>query len=179
MVENCNKIAKEYGYDGLKFIKADVKTDKLYDKKIDMVISLHACDTATDFALEYAVKKNAKYIFSVPCCQHEINGQIKRGGDYDVFMKHGLIKERFSALLTDAIRAEVLENAGYRVDCLEFVGFDSSPKNLMLRAVRTGVAKDDNEKEKNLLKKYGISQTFIELREKAEKQEVENGYENI
>ncbi|MBQ9710491.1 MAG: SAM-dependent methyltransferase [Clostridia bacterium] len=165
VVENCNKIAKRYGYSSLEFVHADVKKDKLYDRQIDMVVSLHACDTATDFALDYAIKRSAKYIFSVPCCQHEINAQIRRGGDYDIFLTHGLLKERFSALLTDAIRAEVLENAGYRVDCMEFVGFDASPKNLMLRAVKTGAAAEDNTKQKALLNKYGVKQTLVQLRE--------------
>ena len=178
VVENCNKIAKRYGYSSLEFVHADVKKDKLYDRQIDMVVSLHACDTATDFALDYAIKRSAKYIFSVPCCQHEINAQIRRGGDYDIFLTHGLLKERFSALLTDAIRAEVLENAGYRVDCMEFVGFDASPKNLMLRAVKTGAAAEDNTKQKALLNKYGVKQTLVQLREGTAltaKQEEKNG----
>ncbi len=182
VVNNCNETAKKYGYDGLKFVRADVKEDKLYDQKIDMIVSLHACDTATDYALSYAVQKKVKYIFSVPCCQHEINSQIRRGGDFDIFLRHGLIKERFSALLTDAIRAEALQNAGYRVDCLEFVGFDASPKNLMLRAVLTGNERDDNREEEQLLKKYSASQTLLNLlKQKGERieQEVTNGKKDV
>jgi len=178
VVENCNEIAKRYGYGGLTFVHADVKKDKLYGEDIDMIITLHACDTATDFALDYAIKKNAKYIFSVPCCQHEINAQIAEGGDFDIMLKHGLIKERFSALLTDAIRAEVLENAGYRVDCLEFVGLDASPKNLMLRAVKADFPAEDNSEIERLLKKYGVRQTLLQLQREGgplDKQEVENG----
>lgn len=178
VVEKCNFIAKKYGYEGLTFICADVKEDKLYSEKIDMVVSLHACDTATDFALNYAVNHNAKYIFSVPCCQHEINGQIRPGGDFDIFLKHGLIKERFAALLTDAVRVQALENAGYRVDCLEFVGFDASPKNLMIRAEKTGAPPDDNDNLKMLLDKYNVRQTLLTLTDGGgltDKQEVENG----
>ena len=168
VVKKCNELADKYGYNGLKFIVADVKEDKLSDEKIDMIVTLHACDTATDYALDFAVEKEVKYIFSVPCCQHEINAEIRKGGDFDIMLEHGLIKERFSALLTDAIRVKALENAGYSVDCLEFVGFDASPKNLMIRA--SLVMKEDaaerekqNEKLECLLDKYGASQTLLGL----------------
>ena len=134
VVENCNNLAKKYNCTGLKFVVSDVKKDKLFEGKIDMVVTLHACDTATDYALNFAIKNKAKYIFSVPCCQHEINLSIKQGGDYDLLLKHGIIKERFSALLTDSIRAEILSASGYSVDMLEFVDFAYSPKNIMIRA---------------------------------------------
>ena len=137
VVENCNKIAKKYGYDNLEFVVADVKKDVLYDREIDVIVSLHACDTATDYALYYAIKKQVKYIFSVPCCQHEINLSIKKGGDMDCLLKYGIIKERVSALLTDSIRAMILEDMGYSVDVIEFVNLAHSPKNLMLRARKT------------------------------------------
>lgn len=178
VVEKCNKIAAKYGYTGLEFVRADVKRDVLYDRDIDMIITLHACDTATDYALDYAIKKKAKYIFSVPCCQHELAGQIRRGGDFDIMLSHGLIKERFCALLTDAVRVEALENAGYRVDCLEFVGIDASPKNLMIRAVRTHKRQGGNGDIATLLKKYNANQTLLQLQEKAthlDEQEVNNG----
>ena len=143
-----------------------------------MIVTLHACDTATDHALRFAVNKGAKYIFSVPCCQHEINEQIRRGGDFDVMLSHGLIKERFSALLTDAVRVKVLENAGYTVDCLEFVGFDVSPKNLMIRAEKAGAPRDDNADTEKLLEKYNVRQTLLELMKDGgqnHKREVDNG----
>ena len=168
VVKKCNELADKYGYNGLKFIVADVKEDKLSDEKIDMIVTLHACDTATDYALDFAVEKEVKYIFSVPCCQHEINAEIRKGGDFDIMLEHGLIKERFSALLTDAIRVKALENAGYSVDCLEFVGFDASPKNLMIRAslaMKEDAAEREkqNEKLECLLDKYGASQTLLGL----------------
>ena len=164
VVEGCNKIAEKYGYDNLKFVVSDVTKDVLYDEPIDMVISLHACDTATDFALNYAIQKNVKYIFSVPCCQHEVNKTIKRGGDFDILLKHGLIKERMSALLTDSIRAGVLENMGYNVDVLEFVDFSHSPKNIMLRAKKTKNVSDKNRKQiKELQEKYQFNQTLFDL----------------
>ncbi|MBQ9481613.1 MAG: SAM-dependent methyltransferase [Clostridia bacterium] len=175
VVEKCNATAKKYGYGGLEFVKADVTKDRLYGEKVDMVVTLHACDTATDYALDFAVRHGAKYIFSVPCCQKEINERIRGDGDFSIFFEHGLIKERFSALLTDAVRAKALENAGYRVDCLEFVGFDASPKNLMIRAVRTGAPTTDNEELKSLLLKYNARQTLLSLADAAEEQEVRNG----
>lgn len=164
VVENCNKIAEKYGYNNLKFVVSDVTKDTLYDEHIDMVISLHACDTATDFALNYAIKKQVKYIFSVPCCQHEVNKTIKKGGDFDILLKHGLIKERMSALLTDSIRAGILEDMGYSVDVLEFVDFSHSPKNIMLRAKKTKKETDKNRKQiAELQEKYSFKQTLYEL----------------
>lgn len=164
VVENCNKIAQKYGYENLHFVVADVSKDVLYQEKIDMVISLHACDTATDYALYYAIQKNAKYIFSVPCCQHEVNATVKKGGEFDILLKYGLAKERFSALLTDCIRASLLEDCGYRVDMLEFVDFAHSPKNVMLRCEKTNRGAGTNAKSvENLMDKYGFSQTLYKL----------------
>lgn len=164
VVENCNKIAEKYGYDNLRFVVSDVTKDNLYDEKIDMIVTLHACDTATDYALNYAISKGVKHIFSVPCCQHEINKQIKKGGDMDILLKYGIIKERVSALLTDSIRASILEAMGYAVDVIEFIDFEHSPKNIMLRAKKT------KKKNKNLLEasqelcdRYSFKQTLLEL----------------
>ncbi|MBQ3076141.1 MAG: methyltransferase, partial [Clostridia bacterium] len=133
---------------------------------IDFVISLHACDVATDFALNYALEKEVPYIFSVPCCQHEINSQIQKGGgDLDPFLSHGIFKERMSALLTDVIRTKILEAEGYRVDALEFVDFAHSPKNLMLRAKRKKNATKKSIEEIGILEEtYGFTQTLYHLR---------------
>lgn len=164
VVEHCNAIAEKYGYDGLKFVVSDVTKDALYGEKIDMIVTLHACDTATDYALDYAIKKNVKYIFSVPCCQHEINAQIKPGGDLDILLRHGIIKERVSALLTDSIRAAVLEDMGYSVDMIEFIDFAHSPKNIMIRAKKCRKKKTDGISEaKRLGEKYGFEQKLVEL----------------
>lgn len=164
VVESCNKIAEKYGYENLKFIVSDVTKDTLADEHIDMVISLHACDTATDYALNYAIQKKVKYIFSVPCCQHEVNKTIKTGGDFDILLKHGLIKERMSALLTDSIRVAFLEDMGYSVDVLEFVDFSHSPKNIMIRAKKTKKGNDKNRKQiKDLQEKYKFTQTLYKL----------------
>lgn len=162
VVDRCNEIAKSYGYTGLHFQMNDVKKDKLYDGKIDAIISLHACDTATDFALDYAIKRGIPYIFSVPCCQHEINQTIKKGGDFDILLSDGLIKERFSALLTDAVRVEILRAKGYNVDVIEFVDFTHSPKNIMLRASLTN-KNGSFDKVERLIKKYNFTQKLYEL----------------
>ncbi len=164
VVENCNALARRYGYDGLEFVVSDVTKDVLYGERIDMIISLHACDVATDYALHYAIQKNVKNIFSVPCCQHEVNSSIHKGGELDVFLHYGIIKERMSALLTDSIRAMVLEDMGYSVDVIEFVDLSHSPKNIMLRAKYTGRQSKQNRDEiKRLTESYGIKQTLYEL----------------
>lgn len=166
VVEHCNQIARKYGYEGLRFEVADVTKDRLSDEPIDMVVTLHACDTATDFALDYAIRRRVKHIFSVPCCQHEINGSIHRGGELDLLMEHGIIKERVCALLTDSIRAAVLEARGYELDMIEFIDFEHSPKNIMLRANYTGKCrKKSMEAAQQLRDNYGFSQKLLELQE--------------
>ena len=164
VVEKCGVIAEKYGYSGLHFVRADVSRDTLYDKHIDMIVTLHACDTATDYALFCALSRKADYIFSVPCCQHEVNLSIKKGGELDIFLEHGIIKERMCSLLTDSIRADVLEDMGYKVDLIEFIDFEHSPKNIMLRAVRTGkTGRSRIERAKELAARYGFEQTLLRL----------------
>ena len=164
VVEHCNDLAEKYGCTGLRFVRADVSRDALYDRHVDMVVTLHACDTATDYALHYAIEKGADYIFSVPCCQHEINLQMKKGGELDVFLRHGIVRERMAALLTDEIRTLVLEDRGYAVDVIEFVDLDNSPKNLMLRARRTGRRSEKGRAlARELAARYGFKQTLLEL----------------
>ena len=164
VVKRCGEIAAKYGYTGLEFVKADVTRDVLTDRSIDMIVTLHACDVATDFALHYAITKKADFIFSVPCCQHEVNSSIHKGGDLDILLKHGIIKERISALLTDAIRANVLEDMGYNVDMIEFIDFDHSPKNIMIRARRNGKPGTKGRKQaQELADAYGFKQTLLNL----------------
>ena len=166
VVKNCNEIAKRYGYTDLKFYVNDVTKGELYKGDVDMVITLHACDIATDFALYHAIENGVPHIFSVPCCQHEICSSIKKGGDYDLLLSHGLIKERFSALLTDSIRAELLKECGYEVDIIEFVDFAHSPKNLMLRCKLKKKKAPQLQSIKELTEKYGFTQKLFELIEK-------------
>lgn len=164
VVENCNKIAQKYGYDNLKFVVSDVTKDVLYEENIDMVISLHACDTATDYALFYAIQKGVKNIFSVPCCQHEVNSSIQKGGELDIFLKYGIIKERMSVLLTDTVRGMILEDMGYSVDMIEFVDMAHSPKNIMIRARKTkGRSHKNFDIISKTIERYNIKQTLFEL----------------
>lgn len=162
VVEDCNNIVKKYNLNNIEFVLSDVKKDKLFEGKIDMIITLHACDTATDYALDFAIKNKVPYIFSVPCCQHEINLSIKKGGDFDILLKDGLFKERFSALLTDSVRTEVLRAKGYSVDVIEFVDFAHSPKNIMLRA-KLNSTKKSIDKLLQLQQKYEFNQKLLDL----------------
>lgn len=140
VIDHCNELAGKYGYENLKFEKGNISTYE-GETRADMVVSLHACDTATDFALKKAVSWKAGVILAVPCCQHELNRQI----DYPFMepaLKYGVIKERIAALLTDAIRADLLEEQGYDTQILEFIDLENTPKNLLIRAVKKAAAED-------------------------------------
>ena len=136
VIENCSRLAEKYGYDNLQFLQGNIAGYEGLEKA-DMVVTLHACDTATDFALAKAVQWNAEVILSVHCCQHELNGRIRNDMLAPV-LKYGILKERMSALITDGIRANLLESAGYSVQLLEFIDMEHTPKNLLIRAVKTG-----------------------------------------
>lgn len=142
VIHNCNRLAQSYGYDRLQFVQGDIKNFTGADQ-VDMVVTLHACDTATDYAIEKAVGWGAKVIFTVPCCQHEVNGQIQNKLLHPV-LKYGLLKERLSAILTDAIRANLLEEAGYDTQVLEFIEMEHTPKNILIRAVRRQGKREDS-----------------------------------
>lgn len=151
VIRRCNELSRKYGYETLQFYYGDIAG---YEgvSQVDMVVTLHACDTATDYALAKAVRWGAKVILSVPCCQHELNAQIKNELLAPVF-HYGIIKERMAALYTDALRAEVLENQGYRTQLLEFIDMEHTPKNILIRAVYQGIRKD-NEKEIGEITKF-------------------------
>lgn len=147
VIDHCNRLAEAYGYEKLQFQHGNI-ADYTGERKIDMVVSLHACDTATDFALQKAVEWEADVILAVPCCQHELNGQI-RNETLAPVLKYGLIKERIAALVTDALRAEHLEACGYEAQILEFIEMEHTPKNILIRAVRTGHIKKDQKALEN------------------------------
>lgn len=136
VIAECSRLASEYGYTGLKFLCGDIADYEGVDS-VDMVITLHACDTATDYALAKAVKWGARCILSVPCCQHELAAQL----DNDLLrplLSYGIVKERMAALMTDALRAQLLEQCGYRTQLLEFIDMAHTPKNILIRAVFDG-----------------------------------------
>ena len=148
VMEHCQELAEKYGYDRLTFLTGDMAD---YDgvEQVDLVVSLHACDTATDYALEKALQWNAKVIFAVPCCHHELNRQM-HSTEMNPVLKYGLIQERMAALMTDAFRADVLELEGYQVQVLEFIDMEHTPKNILIRAVKQNTPLSFEKKEKLL-----------------------------
>ena len=143
VISRCQELAKRYGYQGLDFYVGDIAG---YEgvKQVDMVVTLHACDTATDYALDKAIQWGAKVILSVPCCQHELNGQMQNE-ILDPVFQYGIIKERMAALFTDALRAQILESKGYHVQILEFIDMEHTPKNILIRGVKKGETKSSED----------------------------------
>lgn len=140
VIRHCSELAQSYGYEKLKFCQGDIAGFEGVSS-VDMVVTLHACDTATDFALAKAVEWGAQVILSVPCCQHEVNRQI-RNDILQPVLHYGILKERIAALITDGLRAELLESKGYETQLLEFIDMEHTPKNILIRAVRTGKFKE-------------------------------------
>ena len=161
VIRHCNALSEKYGYEKLKFLEGNI-ADYTGVDEVDMVVTLHACDTATDFALDKAVGWNAKVILSVPCCQHELNGQVKNDLLAPI-LKYGLIKERMAALITDAMRAEYLEGMGYDAQILEFIDMEHTPKNILIRAVKTGKKKPNQEGLNALEEFFHVSPTLGKL----------------
>ena len=135
VIEDCQALADRYGYDGLQFLCGDI-ADYNGTDEVDMVVTLHACDTATDYALYKAVKWHASVILSVPCCQHELNRKMQCETLSGAF-QYGLIKERTAALMTDAMRGQLLEMQGYKTQLLEFIDMEHTPKNILIRGVKS------------------------------------------
>lgn len=154
VIETCSKLSEKYGYDKLQFYQGDIAS---YEgvAQVDMVVTLHACDTATDFALAKAVKWGASVILSVPCCQHEVNSQIENEILAPVF-SYGILQERMAALMTDGLRAQMLELAGYDTQILEFIDMEHTPKNLLIRAVYTGKKKGNEQQLRTCLDAFAL-----------------------
>lgn len=161
VINHCSRLAMQYGYEGLDFYHGDIASYEGVDH-VDMVVTLHACDTATDFALKKAVDWGAKVILSVPCCQHELAKQISCDIQKPV-LQYGLIKERMAALYTDAIRAQVLERCGYRTQILEFIDMEHTPKNILIRGIRQGRKAANEGQLKELLGFLGITPAAVRL----------------
>lgn len=170
VIEHCANLARKYGYSNLNFAVGDIAKYS-GETSPDIIVTLHACDTATDYALKYAVEHNTKAILSVPCCQHEINSQIGKNtvegnSPLAIFMRHGILRERFAALATDAIRAELLEENGYAVQLMEFIDMEGTPKNLLIRAVKkqssNGAVKKSSAKD-SILNVLGVKQTLNDI----------------
>lgn len=163
VVDYCNSLTEQFGFNLLKFYAEDIANIDNVDGKIAMIITLHACDIATDIALFHGIRWGCKVIMSVPCCQHEINNQIKNH-KMDIILKYGILKERFSAIMTDAVRAKILEIKGYKTAVMEFIDMEHTPKNIMIRAVKGASPKAEDIAElKVFLDEYGVKQKLFEL----------------
>lgn len=161
VIKKCNDLAVRYGYEKLSFYPGDIASYEGVDH-VDMVVTLHACDVATDYALEKAVRWGAKVILSVPCCQHELNGQMENDLMKPIF-QYGIIKERTAALYTDALRAQILESVGYRTQILEFIDMEHTPKNLLIRAVKQGSPKENKAEIEAIMNELHIEPMLYKL----------------
>ncbi|WP_092450484.1 class I SAM-dependent methyltransferase [[Clostridium] fimetarium] len=159
VIATCNSLKDKYSYDKLNFFVGDIASYKDVDA-VDMVVTLHACDTATDYAMAKAVTWGAKVILSVPCCQHEANKTLRNDLLAPVF-KYGILKERMAAIFTDAIRAELLESKGYKTQILEFIDMEHTPKNLLIRAIKQ--SGDKQSQEYNLTQSLDYMQKQLNL----------------
>ncbi|MEN8906187.1 MAG: SAM-dependent methyltransferase [Clostridiales bacterium] len=165
VIKKCNEVAKKYSYENLNFICGDISKYK-GDNNVDIVITLHACDTATDYAIYNAINFGAKMIFSVPCCQHELNLQIK-SEELISLTRYGIVKERISSLMTDAIRGQILEYCGYKTQLIDFVKLEHTPKNILIRATKTNIPKSQRiqvmENIKKLCKEFDLNPKLLRL----------------
>ncbi|WP_136608972.1 class I SAM-dependent methyltransferase [Paenibacillus dokdonensis] len=162
VIEHCNQLADRLNYSNLRFLVGDI-ADYNELEQVDMVVTLHACDTATDAALEKAIRWDASVILSVPCCQHELFAQID-SPVMEPLLSHGILKERFSALATDGIRAKLLDILGYKTQLLEFIDLEHTPKNILIRAV-----KGQSGRKEELWREYTEFRDFLNAKPYLEK----------
>lgn len=155
VIKSSQKMAINLGYKNMEFIKTDIK-NYIPDREIDMVISLHACDTATDLALSFGIRSNAKAIISVPCCQREVLSQYSFE-PFDSILKHGILKARMADIITDGVRSLFLQSKGYKVSIIEYISPLETPKNLLIKAIRVkGNDKEANEEYRKLTELLNI-----------------------
>ena len=162
VIKNCSRLAVKYGYDKLNFYEGSIEEFEGVTQ-VDMVVTLHACDTATDYALYKALRWGASVILSVPCCQHELNRQI-RNEVLEPVLRYGLLKERMAALITDGLRAQYLEREGYEAQILEFIDMEHTPKNILIRAVKRNQKADQKESVRRQQIEASIRKCEAELR---------------
>jgi len=158
VIDFCNEKANCLGYTGLKFLLGDIVEYK--SDYADLVVTLHACDTATDFALMNAVKWNTKVILSVPCCQHELFNQISND-IHEPMLKHGILKDRLTEYLTDGLRGLKLESKGYDVSMIEFTSLEHTSKNILIKAIKTG--HENDAKAQNAINEYAKLKDFYQV----------------
>ncbi|MDO5416028.1 MAG: SAM-dependent methyltransferase [Lachnospiraceae bacterium] len=161
VIDHCNQLSRKYHFDTLRFYHGDIASYEGVDH-VDMVVTLHACDTATDYALAKAVNWGAQVILSVPCCQHEWNRQMQNE-QMKLILQYGLLKERLAALYTDGLRAELLEHEGYRTQILEFIDMEHTPKNILIRAVKQGKKKENEKEIRELMAFWQVEPTLAKL----------------
>ena len=167
VIDYCNKVAKDLNYTSLEFQKGDIKDyDRTQD--VDMVIMLHACDNATDEGIVQSLRFNAKILIAVPCCQHEFFRQIEND-NLKPMLQFGILKERFSALATDSLRAQLLKALGFDVSVMEFIDTEHTPKNIAIRAVRSGGFNRKEYARYEAFRDYLKLTPYIERRIKEEK----------
>jgi len=171
VIDHCNEISKKVNFNNLNFVHGFIHDFKT-DDPIDFVVTLHACDTATDDAILFSLKHNAQKMMFVPCCQHELNKQIQNA-ESNIMLKHGIFKDRVTALVTDTMRTQLLEACGYKVQSMEFIDLEHTAKNILLRCVKTN--KSDKQKE-DAFKLYEDFKNQWEIRPYLEKMMMENNY---
>lgn len=173
VIEECQRTAEKYHYENLNFQVGDISGYETKEE-VHMVITLHACDTATDYALYHAVRWNTKVILSVPCCQHEVNQQM-HPDKWKLLSRYGIVQERTAALMTDAMRGNLLEYCGYKTQLLEFIDIEHSPKNILIRAVKTDISEKKRqealEEVREMMQVLNVEPTLYKLLIEGEKHE--------
>lgn len=160
VIDNCNRISKKLNYTGLNFVHGFIHDFKSDTEKIDFVVTLHACDTATDDAILFALKHDATKMIFVPCCQHELNKQLQNE-DNKLLIEHGVYRDKMCAIITDNLRAKLLESKGYKVQIMEFIETDHTAKNIMLRCQKVNRSEEQKNKAldeyKSFVKKWNVT----------------------